>query len=519
MLEDTRAPVVLTQAHLVDVLPRHDAVVIRLDVEDDLVASAPKAADAGKVKPENLVYIIYTSGSTGRPKGVEITHRNLVHSTVARKAAYGEAPQSYLLLSSFGFDSSIVCIFWTLCEGGTLVLPSEGLERDLHEIGNLVAAHGITHTLVLPSLHAVLLRETRGEKLDSLRTVIVAGEACSREIVELHGEFMPGAALFNEYGPTEGTVWSTVHRCRTGRPEARVSIGHPIANVRVYLLDSRMQPVPIGVAGEMCIGGAGIARGYLRRPELTAEKFVADPFMEGERLYRTGDLARYLPDGEIEFLGRADNQVKVRGYRIELEEIEEVLGRAPSVAEVVVAAREEASGDKRLVAYVVGDVESRPVPDALQEFLGARLPEYMVPASIVVLESLPRMPNGKVDRGALPDPDGSAAREDYVAPRNRVEAALARMWEDLVGVDAVGVHDNFFRIGGHSLLVTQLIFRLRQVFQVEIPLRGVFDKPTVAELAEVLLGDARQKERVERAAATLSGEASQQPDVGRGKPT
>jgi len=286
----------------------------------------------------------------------------------------------------------------------------------------LIVDHGVTHTLALPSLYGVLLRETGGRGLGSLDTVIVAGEACARDLLDLHGELMSGVRLFNEYGPTEGTVWSTVYECDPADGVRSVSIGRPIPNARVYLLGTAMKPLPPGVPGEMYIGGPGVARGYLRRPELTAERFLSDPFVDGERIYRTGDLARYLGDGRIEFLGRIDNQVKIRGYRIELEEVEDVLSGAPHVDEAIVVAREEPSGDLRLVAYVVGTAE-RPLPQELQDHVAELLPDYMVPAVFTVVDSLPRMPNGKVDRAALAamEAPGPSTADDFVAPRNPTE--------------------------------------------------------------------------------------------------
>ena len=497
MLEDSGAPVVLAQPHLADRLGLDPQRVLTLDE-----ATEP-AAPHHEATADSRAYVIYTSGSTGAPKGVGVTHRNLLSSTMARDSVYPVQPNCYLLLSSFAFDSSVPGIFWTLCSGGTLVLPGEGLERDLHELARLVRVHGVTHTLALPSLYGVLLRETGGSGLDSLSCVIVAGEACSRDLVAQHRDTLPNAELFNEYGPTEGTVWSTVHRCTTDHREGRVSIGVPIPNARVYLLDSEQQLVPIGVPGEMYLGGAGVAEGYLGRPELTAERFVADPFVEGERIYRTGDLARYLADGSLDFLGRVDNQVKVRGYRIELEEIEDVLRQAPAVDEAVVVAHQDAGGDNQLAAFVQG--QSLAV-DALRSLLADKLPEYMVPASITVMASLPLMPNGKVDRNALPSPDGSAVgeRPEYVAPATALERGLAALWTELLGIEAVGLNDNFFRLGGHSLLVTQLVFRLREVLPVEISLRAVFDNPTVRELADLLRGDGAQRDEVERAAEQIA---------------
>jgi acyl carrier protein len=314
-----------------------------------------------------------------------------------------------------------------------------------------------------------------------------------------------GVELWNMYGPTETTVWSTCARI-TDTSDG-ITIGQPVANTRIYLLDAHGQPVPVGVAGEMYIGGAGVARGYLNRPELTAERFVADPFVNepNARMYRTGDLARYLPDGNIEFLGRNDFQVKLRGYRIELGEIESALQRHPAVREVAVLAREDVAGDKRLVAYIVAANPPADLVDQLRALLRVSLPEYMVPAHFLTLDALPRTPNGKVDRRALPPPDNSGPDfpAAFVAPRNPVEEVLAGIWADVLRLEQVGVRDNFFDLGGHSLLATQLMSRLRDALQVELPLRTLFEAPTVAGLAALTLQNPDRGAKIERRAQLL----------------
>ena len=496
MLEDTAAPVVVCQAHLRDRLGQDTRGSIELEscCRREMPRRLQGAGEAGRSRLHHLhLWLDRRSPRASRSRtAISFTRRWRVATSTTT------APESYLLLSSFGFDSSVVGIFWTLCEGGTLVIPAEGTERDLHEITRLIQEHGVTHTLALPSLWSVVLRETRGDALASLNTVIVAGEACPRELVELHGRHLSETALYNEYGPTEATVWSTVHRCESGSPARKVPIGRPIPNARAYVLDASRQPVPVGVPGELYVGGAGVTRGYLRRPELTAERFVEDPFGGGGRLYRTGDLVCYQASGDLEFLGRVDNQVKIRGYRIELEEIEDVLSGASGVGEAVVVARDD-GGDPYLAGYVVSDGQ-RPTLEDLQGFLGERLPEYMVPTTISVLDDLPRMPNGKVDRSALPEPGARTAAAEYVAPGDPIEEALAAMWAELLKVERVGLRDNFFQLGGHSLLVTQLVFRLREVFDVEIPLRAIFDKPTLGELSALLGGDEQHRQRLLRTA-------------------
>jgi len=355
VLEESGAPMLVTQQHVVAGLPPHQADVVCLDSQWQEIAQENGHHPISPVQPENLAYVIYTSGSSGRPKGVCVTHRNLVHSTVARSIFYRQPPGCFLLLSSFAFDSSVAGIFWTLCSGGTLVLPAEGLQRDPQALVRLVQEQSVSHLLSLPSLHALMLEVAKKSELSTLKVVIVAGEACAPELVERHLEVMPGTGLYNEYGPTEATVWSSVYECQESANHETVSIGRPIPNARIYILDEDMRVVPIGVAGEIYIGGAGVARGYYRRPDETALRYLPDPFNGEGRLYRTGDRARYRSNGEIEFLGRVDNQVKIRGYRIELGEIEAVLREHPAVRESVVVAIEDQIGGKRLVGYLVLD--------------------------------------------------------------------------------------------------------------------------------------------------------------------
>jgi amino acid adenylation domain-containing protein len=491
MLEDARVAVLLTQERLREQLPRQAIPLVCLDSEWEVIAQQRVADVCSQVTPENLAYVIYTSGSTGQPRGVLVSHRNLVHSTDARMAYYSEPVRNLLLLSSIAFDSSVASIFWTLCQGGALWLPTETLQYDPRQLAALIARSHISHILSPPSLYAHLLAEAEPRQLESLGTVIVGGEACSRDLVLSHRERRPKASLFNEYGPTEATVWSTVYACLSPSVPTSIPIGRPIANTQVYILDRHLQPVPVGVPGELHIGGAGVARGYLNRPDLTAEKFIANPFSTdpGARLYRTGDLVRYLPDGNIEFLGRLDNQVKIRGFRIELGEIEAVLQQHPAVHEAVVVMRADTPGDPRLVAYVVPPPDA-PLPsaDALRQYLQQRLPAYMVPAALVPLVALPLTPSGKVDRKALPQPDQSrAAQGAFVAPRTPVEDLLATIWADVLQVERVGIYDNFFELGGHSLLALRVVHRIEQVWGKKMALATLFAGPTIAHLAQALL--------------------------------
>lgn len=488
MLEDTQVSILLTQQHLLEGLPNHDAQTICLDTDWEAIAQESQDNPQIAATPENLAYVIYTSGSTGKPKGVAIAHRNLVNSTTARITYYQEPVSSFLLLSSFAFDSSVAGIFWTLCCGGTLHLPEEGVQREVTKLVELVSQNGVSHLLSLPSLYALILQQAKPEQLNSLRAVIVAGEYCPPELVQHHFQLQSKTSLFNEYGPTEATVWSSVYHCHPLESGTQISIGRPIANTKIYILDCHLHPVPIGVTGEIYISGEGLARGYLNHPGITSEKFIPRPFSRqpGMRLYKTGDLARYLSNSNIEFLGRIDNQVKIRGFRIELGEIEALLNQHPEVQETVVISREDVPGNKRVVAYVVPQSKSATTVNELRNFAKDKLPEFMVPSAIVLLKELPLSPNGKVDRKALPAPEQvrSDLTGEFVPPRTPVEEMLTQIWAEVLKVEKVGIYDNFFELGGHSLLTTQLLAKVKETFNLDISLRSLLEKPTVGGLAE-----------------------------------
>ncbi|MBA2672273.1 amino acid adenylation domain-containing protein, partial [Ramlibacter sp.] len=409
----------------------------------------------------SLAYVIYTSGSTGMPKGVMVEHRNLFASTMARLQVY-QRHERFLLLSSISFDSSVAGIFGTLASGGALLLPQREVVLSPPALRAAIRSWQATSLLCVPSLLQVLIDEADGDALATLHQVIVAGEACWPALVARVAERLPRVSLYNEYGPTEATVWATVHRCDASADLWSVPIGRPIANCAVHLLDPMGHPVPIGATGEIYIGGEGVARGYLNQPELTAERFLRDPFAgaDGARMYRTADLARHLPDGSIEFLGRNDSQVKIRGYRIELGEIEARLLECPGVREAAVLAREDSLGGQQLVAYVVADGGALSAP-ALHAHLGLLLPDYMVPAQYVNLDSMPLTANGKLDRKALPAQGTGVTGGDDQPPVGEVENALSCFWAELLGVERIGRHDRFFALGGHSLLAMSLIERLR----------------------------------------------------------
>jgi len=433
--------------------------------------------------PANLAYIIYTSGSTGKPKGVMIEHRSLVASTFARQAVYGSGVCTrFLLLSSIAFDSSVAGIFGTLTSGGTLYVADAETARDPRGIAQFIHNHAITRLLCVPSLARLVLAGLEVGGPCTLREMIVAGEACPTVLARDSVAFDPPIELYNEYGPTETTVWATVHRCSPDEHTV-IPIGKPVANTRIYLLDRNGLPAPLGTVGEIYIGGAGVARGYWNRDDLTSERFMEDPFspLPGARMYRTGDLARYRSSGELEFLGRNDQQVKIRGFRIELGEIEARLLEYDAVREAIALVREDQPGVQRLVAYITTEVDMT----ALRAHLLKSLPEYMVPTACVVLKTLPLTPNGKLDRDALPAPDdASLVRKGYEAPLSENERTLAAVWSEVLGVERVGRHDHFFELGGHSLLAVQLVIRTRELLGVDIPLAALFERPVLAALAD-----------------------------------
>jgi amino acid adenylation domain-containing protein len=506
MLADAAVPVLLTQRRLLGRLPASTARVLVLD---DPAAWAggqePPGAPAGaRVLPENMAYVIYTSGSTGRPKGVGNTHRGIVNRLDWMQAAYRLGPDDVVLQKTpASFDVSVWEFFWPLLAGARLVLARPGGHRDPAYLRDLIVRERVTTAHFVPSMLAVFLAEEGedgAERCGSLRRVICSGEELPVGLAQRFLARLPGSELHNLYGPTEAAVDVSAWRCDPVAlaGTARVPIGSPIHNLRLYVLDRRMGPVPVGVVGELFVGGVGLARGYVGRPGLTAERFVPDPFgPSGSRLYRTGDLARWRPDGTVEFLGRVDNQVKLRGLRIELGEIEAALRARPRVADAAVVVREDPTGDKRLVAYVVagpgralggagGGVEGGSGPDGLREALRRVLPDYMVPSAFVTLDALPLMPNGKLDRAALPPPLSDRKEGRHAAPRSASEELVASVFAEVLGVERVGVDDDFFDLGGHSLLALRVVARLSEVVATEVGVHLLFASPTVAALAAAL---------------------------------
>ena len=489
MLADAQVPLVLTQSSCLPCLPArdhaHDHLYLCLD-QLDLSHSQQPGALPCRALAEHLAYVIYTSGSTGQPKGVAIAHRNASALLDWAQTCFPAHLLGGVLAStSICFDLSLFELFLPWSSGGTVVLAQDALH-----LPTLPAAQAVTLLNTVPSVLSALLQT--GPLPPSVRTVTLAGEALPASLLQrLHAH--PGVQqVYNLYGPSEDTTYSTWALLSAPGADP-VPIGRPISNTQCYVLDPHGQPVPLGVSGELFLGGAGLARGYLGQPGLTAERFVPHPWSSepGARLYRTGDLVRHLPDGSLTFVGRVDSQVKLRGYRIELGEIEATLRLHPQVREAAVTVQHAPGGDQRLVAYLVAEQPS-PAQEELRAFLARHLPDYMLPSLVVQLSHLPLSPSGKLDRQALPAPDWSslALSAGSTPARSPLEEVLVAIWQEVLGLPQVGIHDNFFLLGGHSLLATQVASRLHEVFHAEVPLRTLFEAPTISDLAQRLDGDA-----------------------------
>jgi amino acid adenylation domain-containing protein len=504
IIDNAQLEIILTQAQLVDHLPARkrkaqasptrsvrcaesSIAPICLDTDWENISVQPVSTPPINVTPDHIAYLIYTSGSTGKPKGVEARHGGVVNLITAMQGQPGMTATDILLsVTTLSFDMAVPEIYLPLTVGAKLVLVSREDAMDGQKLAATIERLGITIMQATPSTWRLLL-ESQWQGSPNLK-ILTGAEPISIDLVT---QLLPkSSSVWNLYGPTETTVWSTAYQVKDHRQ--RVSIGKPIANTEIYILDSHLQPVPIGIAGELYIGGAGLARGYWHQPDLTAEKFIPHPFRDdpAARIYRTGDLARYLPAGDIECLGRIDFQVKLRGFRIELGEIEALLCQHPGIAQAIAIIREDKPGDQRLVSYVILDrlsIDPAPTIRQLREFLTSKLPSYMVPAAFVSIDSFPLTPNGKIDRRALPIYEHSRQLDDtFVASQDEVEVQLTKMWEQVLGIKQIGIKDNFFELGGHSLLAVRLIAEIDRVWHQKLPLATFLAAPTISEFADVL---------------------------------
>ncbi|MBE9038586.1 non-ribosomal peptide synthetase family protein, partial [aff. Roholtiella sp. LEGE 12411] len=517
MLTDTQVQVVLTQQRLVEKLQKHQVQLVCLDTEWNFIHELNVDNPISGVQAANLAYVIYTSGSTGQPKGVLIPHQSLLNLVFWHQRTFAITCQDRATqLGGTAFDASVWELWPYLSAGASIYLVPSDILGSLHGLQDWLIGQQITVSFVPTPLTEGLL--SLGWNHDcALRIILTGGD-------RLHD--YPSATipfkLVNNYGPTENTVVTTSAMVMAAQQQNTLPhIGRPISNIQVYILNSHLQLLPIGVPGELHIGGKSLAREYLNREELTQEKFIANPFSndpEATRLYKTGDLARYLPDGNIEYIGRIDNQVKIRGFRIELGEIETVLNQHEAVLQTVVIAREDIPGNKRLVAYLVTHPEQTPTITQLRQFLKEKLPEYMIPGAFVFLDTLPLTANGKVDRRSLPAPDTShrSIETGFVTPRTATEEIVAAIWSEVLGLQRLSIHDNFFELGGHSLLATQVIFRLHEAFSIDLPLRSLFETPTVAGMCQAinLMGKADTFDAIGVYAATdLNAEAVLDPSI------
>ncbi|TMJ54236.1 MAG: amino acid adenylation domain-containing protein [Alphaproteobacteria bacterium] len=491
MVGDADTAILLTEEKHRRLFASTTSKVIYLDSDWPMLVREPHDNLAPIASPSNLAYVMYTSGSTGTPKGAMILHRGLVNYLWWAIKAYALGPRlSVPVHSSISFDLTVTSLYAPLLAGGSVELLPEDIAAQ-----NLLAAlrrSGDRGLIKITPAHLELLGHqiSKGEAAGMSRTFVIGGENLLAESLHLWREAAPETRLINEYGPTETVVGCCVYEVQPGDPHTgSVPIGRPIANTQLYVLDASLEPVPPGVIGELYIGGAGVARGYLNRPELTAERFLADPFsgVPGSHIYKTGDLARYRTDGTLEYLGRADDQVKIRGYRVELGEIEASLAAHPNVQSCTVVAHEDEPGKRVLAAYVVPYDRETPGTDELRGYLRGRLPEYMVPVQIIYLDALPLTPNGKIDRKALPVPSSaSSGAGKGGAARNKSEEAVAAIWSELLKLDGIGIHDDFFDLGADSLTATALVAKLRAIFGVDLSLASLFERPTVAGVSEII---------------------------------
>jgi amino acid adenylation domain-containing protein len=489
MLADTQIKVLLTQQNLVEKLQKHQVKLVCLDTDSPVIAQcsqdnaiAPPIAD---VQATNLAYVIYTSGSTGQPKGVEVVHRGVNRLLFGVNYVHLDETQRFLQIAPISFDASTFEIWGALLHGARCVLFPESIPT-AQSLSEEIHKHGITVLWLTSALFNSIIDDDP-QALSGIKQLLIGGEALSLAHVNRAFETLPFTQIINGYGPTESTTFTCCYPIprKIETTIESIPIGSPIANTQVYILDDYLQPVPVGVPGELHIGGAGLARGYLNRPELTQEKFIPNPF-DNSKLYKTGDLARYLPDGNIEYLGRIDHQVKIRGFRIELGEIEAVLSQHEDVQISCVIVREDTPGEKQLVAYIVPQKDVTLTTSELRQFLGNKLPGYMIPSAFVMLDSLPLTPNGKVDRRALKAPAHTSNSDRFIEVRNQLELKLLQIWSNILKIDKIGVQDNFFDLGGHSLLAPYLMTQIKQQIGKDIPVKDLFQNPTIEQLAAII---------------------------------
>jgi amino acid adenylation domain-containing protein len=487
-----QATALLTEEKLLSQMPEFTGKTFCLDRDASAWANQPRSNFENQTNPEDLVYVIYTSGSTGVPKGVAVRHRNLVNYShfICQRLRLDEHPEglNFATVSTIGADLGNTCIYPSLASGGCLHVIGYDVSTDADRMADYNQTYPIDVLKIVPShLHA-LLQSARAKQVLPRKYLVMGGETFTPALAEKI--FASGATceVFNHYGPTETTVGSLTLRLADydwkNSPAPSIPIGRPIANTQIYILDALLRPVPTGAIGELYIAGEGVTAGYLNQPAKTDERFMRNPFSADPagRMYRTGDLARMLADGNVEFLGRDDDQVKIRGFRIELGEIESALTAKPGVKQAFVLAKEDERGDKRLIAYLVADQSLNNSPDELRSYLKQQLPDFMVPKAMVLVSKIPLNQNGKVDRQALPEPE-TIQRHEFVAPKDEVEESVARIWQEVFRRERIGTDENFFDLGGHSLMATQVISRIRERFRVELPIRAMFEHPTIAGLA------------------------------------
>jgi amino acid adenylation domain-containing protein/thioester reductase-like protein len=537
-LQDAGVSVLLTQRSLVNKIPANIPEIICLDTDQEAIEAENQNNSHDKEHSENLVYTIYTSGSTGQPKAVGVEHRQLVNYVYAIIERLNISPgASFATVSTFAADLGNTMLFPSLCTGGCLHIIDQETAADPQGFSNYCQRYPIDYLKIVPSHLSALLSSTSKVEFLPQKQLILGGEASNWDLIAKIQQQKPNCQIFNHYGPTETTVGVLTYQIESENNHqlTTVPIGKPLPNNKVYILDEQLQPVPLGVPGELYIGGAQVSRGYLNRPELTAERFIKTPIphqspliKEEDCLYKTGDQVRYLPDGNIEFLGRIDRQVKIRGFRIELGEIETLLQQHSGIQSAVVIANEESLDNKRLIAYIVTDPQFRllhqnqdtAIASELRGFCTNQFPEYMIPSAFVVLKALPLTANGKIDYRALPTPEQTRPELEqlYIAPRSPLEQQLAEIWTEVLGLEKIGIHDNFFELGGHSLLITQLLAKVRNTFDVELPLKDLFNAPTIADLAESInqivgIDGNTERHKEGKTSINLNSEAILDPDI------